>query len=418
MVATAYGLYWLARRLGGPEAGLAAVFLWALWAPLTRNYQNGFTDAPFLALVLLSLVCAARAGERAPRRPGAWMAAAGLLMGLATCVRYLGGPLLVALLVVAALRVLRAPAAARRAPVCGLLTLAAAGLPPVVPWLVRNVLVVGSLLGSYSTTGHVHLISNFLVLPSALMEGFGLLLGLTVVVVFLAGLSLSPASAPWRRPPDGSLDPDDTPWLLALVVLAYMAALVVFTGTFTLDRIGPRYMEPIAAVLFIAAAAIAARSASPTRRQTHLGLALMALLMVAQGAHLVQFERYKGPALAQWAAQTRPITDWVSGHTERGDLIIDYSGARVRERTGRPVIEQVEPVSPPVTPAAVRAFFQRLGRRFPRAYLLEPLPATGDLPAYVRGMTASYGAGGVHVEFLATLPASPRSIAVWRLSPE
>lgn len=127
----------IGRRLAGPDAGLLAAVPVAIY-PALLEYQGMLMTEPLAATLLSGGVLAFM---RALSRPGVWAwALPGLLFGALAMVRpeYLVIGAAVPLIALLALR----PVRGRRGAAAAAAVLAVAFLVPIVPWTVRNIVVL------------------------------------------------------------------------------------------------------------------------------------------------------------------------------------------------------------------------------------------------------------------------------------
>jgi hypothetical protein len=210
-----------------------------------------WSEALFIVLVLAALHALETALEQVDRRR--WIAVAGVLAGLALCVRYAGLWLVLAGAVVLLIdrRRARWTWRARRA---GLFSIAAGAV--VVPVVVRNVVVEGGYpLGPHGTSATplgqnaadaADGVWHWLVPPVGASE-----LRAEALAALVAGAAVWLAI---RRNGHHAGAPSPVPlWPIAAIGLAFLPFLVVSASTEFLDPIGPRLLSPAFVPLLIVA---------------------------------------------------------------------------------------------------------------------------------------------------------------------
>ena len=156
-VAAIVVVFLLGRRLGGGPAGLIAAFAVAVYPPFIHSTGALFSEPPAILTLPAGVLAFLWASEQ--KRLRAWLLP-GLLFGLTALIRpeYLvvGG----AFAVLAAIRVGRARG--WRPGLAGAALLVAAFLLPIVPWTVRNVVVLDRVVPISTGGGKALYVGTFL----------------------------------------------------------------------------------------------------------------------------------------------------------------------------------------------------------------------------------------------------------------
>ncbi len=254
---------WLAETLESRALAVLGSFLLLLSFPLLSVFAMVWTEALFtvLAMALVFLV----AQFAATRRTG-WLVGAAIAAAACCLQRYAGVALLVSgatiILLCASELSLR-----RRAGLAALLV--CAGGLPLAAWLVRNVLVSGTLTGPryvsprpiwYNLGLALKTYANWFVL---LRPGSWLVWPLTAALVVASGLLCFVA---WRGQAGGKAALLCRALILAFVV--YTALLVIASSLTSFDLIDDRLLVPVYPLLIVAVLSGAERLAGTLARRT------------------------------------------------------------------------------------------------------------------------------------------------------
>ncbi|HEX6989488.1 MAG TPA: glycosyltransferase family 39 protein [Bacillota bacterium] len=151
------------RRLGSRRAGVVAGVAWALYPGLVFLPLYLLTETLFLFLLVLLTLVLLRAVDESGGRSGRWWAAVGGLAALVALVRPVAAPLLGVTWLWEAWRRKRAePGAGRRASLARVVLISGAAFVAVMlPWWIRNALVLGEVVLLATQTGNPLLAGAF-----------------------------------------------------------------------------------------------------------------------------------------------------------------------------------------------------------------------------------------------------------------
>jgi len=346
---TAIAVWFLIRRLTEAEAAVPAVMaLYLGLASLYEPWSYAMSEGPFQLLSAAALLWMVRH----PRpRPGAW-ALAGALVGLATLCRWIG----ISLPLAAALWLW--PRRQRRECWLALVALGAGYTLVLGPWLARNAILTGRLMGKVSEPSQIPpwlsvvAFSRTLLLdllPAAVLLVVALGVGRHIVLTrperLLLLWSLCYSSILLAMASISFIDPISTRLTLPLYI-----ALIPLIGSYALRRMQLRVWRPAAA-----------------------GVAAGLLLLTG----LFQVANARRRAQLQPVSTTSALTAWLQEHTPPGSLIVNPSGAPVYfpEAGDRYTFARFFHLHD-MDPAQPRVLLERFPGRFPALFLVLPGSAT------------------------------------------
>lgn len=275
---------WLLARLRSPVLALLGATTLLLFQPLLFVATMAWSEALFLLWATLCLMAAERYRAGGTAGP---LVLAGLLAGLACVTRYAGAPLIPAVLVLVALR--RGDPWRPRLIRGALFSVLA--LLPVGLWLLRNLVVAGTMFGSrHEGTGDVagvlaesaRVVRTWLLPAHGTAGVHGLAVAALAAVVLLAGAGLW---AGRQRRVDPGPWPPLAAWLLfGAIYWAFIVAVKTRIGGLEIRYLDPLVVPLIFALLAVLDRALAAgRAALPFPRVYAAALPLALLLWL--GAH-------------------------------------------------------------------------------------------------------------------------------------
>jgi hypothetical protein len=346
---TAILVWFLIGRLVKPAAAPAAMALFLALELLYEPWSYAMSEAPFQLLTAAALVWMTR---HARPRPGSWFVA-GLMAGLATLCRWIG----LSLPMAAALWLWPRR---RRLDAWGAMAALGAGYTLVLgPWLGRNAVLAGRLIGKASEPSHIPAWLNVVAFSRTLLLD---LLPAVALVVVAVGVSRRMAPLSISRPMR----------LLLLWAGCYSAVLLGMASISFIDPISTRLTLPLYVALIPLCAAYALRRLAPDG-WLPAASALAAALLILTGIFQVANARRR--AALDPIAVSSPLTGWLETHTPPGSLIVNPSGAPVYfPATGDRYtfvrffhLHDMDPAQP-------RVLLERFPGRFPALFLV--LPAT------------------------------------------
>lgn len=237
---TAILVWFLIGRLVKPAAAPAAMALFLALELLYEPWSYAMSEAPFQLLTAAALVWMTR---HARPRPGSWFVA-GLMAGLATLCRWIG----LSLPMAAALWLWP-----RRRRLDAWVAMAALGAGYTLvlgPWLGRNAVLAGRLIGKASEPSHIPAWLNVVAFSRTLLLD---LLPAVALVVVAVGVSRRMAPLSISRPMR----------LLLLWAGCYSAVLLGMASISFIDPISTRLTLPLYVALIPLCAAYALRRLAP-----------------------------------------------------------------------------------------------------------------------------------------------------------
>jgi len=384
---------WLPRAEWGLLGAVAGIYLIFVCGMAFRAWSEG----PYSALMIGSLVCLAAAVASGDGHRAAWLGlGAGALAGGAAMCRYPGIVIIPALglaALVAPLRRDNAQAIRRSA----VLPMVGGAALIVGPWIARNLWLTGVAFGPQRPPSERPLMSIISALGASVYLDFGaVLLALLFAAVGYHALRTDNPECEGDAPDRSFLT---TLALAALLCAAAHVAIVLLAHILWQVDEPPdkRHFFPAYLCALLAGLALIAMARPPEgalRRRWPIVL-LLALPLVI------------GPMMAGMASrdvtpQRTALEDWVEATTGDEDLIIGHRAWPVRFYTGRPVLQSGQATDPSVYDGArVAAFLRRFGGRFGAAYLLLP-----DLipKAERRSILDGYEQAGLQVQETADVP--------------
>lgn len=332
---------WLYRRTGLGFASLIVTGVLAFSIPLTRASSFVWTEPLFVLLTLCSLVLLDR-----HLRDNSLVALlfAGLFAALACLTRYAG----VALIASSALLVLAKPQITLKRKTLRALLYSLVAALPVSLWLLRNLLMSGTVAGG-RTTGEWTFAENVergvltlgkWVLPwRSPDQSLDLLIsGVSLLVV--AGFALAWGWWSWRR--RGVRD--TISWLklgdpLVLTLCAYMtvyfAFMVAVSTAIRIDAIGSRLLVPMFVPLVLVAGFVVARLIAMARRDrggrfaNTFAAAIIVFAATHVAAYVPELRRAadNGHGYASRAWETSPAIAWLRRADHHPRLLSNHADA-------------------------------------------------------------------------------------------
>lgn len=372
----------LAIRVIARECGLQG--LWAevaLLACLLHSFvrlvfSRAWSEPLFLAFVLGAVALWLSAWKR---RSLGRMATAGLLMGLACTVRFMGLPLALGLIMVTFHpaffpRELRYRMAGAFGTVA---TLVAAAVPAATYAATR---LWPDLLQRPAAYGLVFGLARRLNQSLASTDGLLAPAGIALLALFAS-----------RRVPAGmasgeGVEPRYLSAQLAVGALgaAYLVSILLTLARLQTDPIDGRLLAPVAplaTIWLLARSRFWLVSSSPPGLAVGILLALNALLWV-RGAALRQQEETPPPPA------TAILEAWLDRHASTQTLVVASRGWMLRRPPGAAVLEDGYSEMPPLSPEAAAAFVRRHSERFDRLLLV----LGDDTPTTTVALRAEYEA--------------------------
>lgn len=350
-VGTAILVWFLIKRLATPATVTAVMALFLALELLYEPWTYAMSEAPFQVLAAATLLWLARH----PRpEPGAW-AVAGALAGLATLCRWIG----ISLPLAAALWLW--PRRKQKESWLALVALGAGYFLVVGPWLARNTLLTGRLMGKADEPSHIPVWLNLAAFSRTLL--IDLLPALVLLLMaFAIGRSVS-LSRPER--------------LLLLWAASYAAILLVMASISFIDPISTRLTLPLYIALIPFCGAHALRLLAPARvRPAMIGLAAVLLTL----AGLFQVANGRRRAALDPISESSRLTAWLAAHTPPGSLIANPSGAPVYFRAAGDRYSFVRFFHlNDMDPAQPRILLERFPGQFSALFVV--LPAESAAPA-------------------------------------
>jgi 4-amino-4-deoxy-L-arabinose transferase-like glycosyltransferase len=297
--ATAAAVWVISRALTTPTAAPVLMAGYLTIAALLEPWNYAMSETPF------NLACAAFFAWTIthPRlRPSAAFAA-GLLAGVAVLCRWIGAALPIAT-VLALWPRRRQPATWR-----SIAALATGSALLVLPWLARNYLATGRLMGKVSEPSRIPFYMNAIAFSRTLLLDL-----LPILLLALLAYAI-------RLP---KLQPNQRPLLAWTAV--YAALLLVLTSISFIDPIDARLTHPLYIALTPLLLALAWRSLrSPQLHPKAIpaAFALLSLTAVFQVANAARRAKLDPPSL------TSPLSDWINQNTPENSLILNPNGAPV-----------------------------------------------------------------------------------------
>ncbi len=341
---TALLVWWLIRRLTPETYAPAVMALYLTLSTLFEPWGYAMSEAPFQLFTAATLLWLARH----PRpQAGSW-AVAGVLAGLATLCRWIG----ISLPLAAVLWLW--PRRKQKAAWFAVIALGVGYTLVVGPWLARNALLTGRMMGKVSEPSHIPAWLNLTAFSRTLLLDL-----LPALVLLLVAFAIGRGVSLWR--------PER---LLLLWAAAYSFILLGMASISFIDPISTRLTLPLYLALVPFCGAHALRRLAPVRfRPAVVGLA--AGLLIATGIFQVVNARRRA-ALAPVFA-TGPLSEWVAAHTPPGSLIVNPAAAPIHFPAAgdRYTFVQFFHTSG-MDPARPRAFLDRFGSHFPALFLVLP----------------------------------------------
>lgn len=400
--------FWLQRA----ALAIAGVVAFIHIAFLAGTPFRAWSEGPYMPLMLGSLVAISLAVSAAGRRR-AWTLGllAGALAGLAVLTRYTGFAIVPALIAAAVLlgsdEEEEAGGASRR---WGAVIASLIGLIAVVtPWLIRNLLLNGRLMGPERPPGE-RPISELLT-----WTGFSIYADFGAVLLALIFAAIGYHAL---RPREGE-NGERTDFLAALAsagVVCGLAHIALTLLTFMLWEIDEpptkRYFLPAYLSTLMAGLAVMSRATLPENVLARRGelIAVLALPLIV------------APIFVGAAARdvTPPYTEldrWIEANTAEDDLIVGRRAWPIRFHTGRPVLQGGQVADPPISDGQlVASFLERFGDHFGDAYLIVDADSS-DL------VVGPWRRARVDTEWVTTLVTAPhdyreqpqREVAIYRV---
>lgn len=381
----------LATWQRGPALAIAGVLAFIHLAFLAGVPFRAWSESVFVPLMLASLVCMAAATASVSARRAGWLGlAAGALAGGAMLTRYAGmaiAPALAGITLMAPYSEDEEPGVRRNS-----LLAAAGGMALVViPWLVRNVVLNGSLFGPSRPPSSRPL--------KEILFWIGLPFYYDLAAVLLALLFAFVGYHLLRHDdtPEGRRHQVFSGSLSSGALICAISQVGFILLTYLLFQIDEpptkRYFFPAYACVLLSGLAILSRAQLPkgVLRQRWGVIAVLAVPFV-----IGPF--FAGPASTNVSPMPSALDAWVEQNTQPDDLIIADRAWSLRFLTGRKVLEAGQVAATPITEAeAVAAALQRFGGRFDDIYVM-PWPGEEE-----RRVLASYPAAGLELEEIATI---------------
>ncbi len=353
------GLVWLlGSMVFNRTVGAISAALLSVWPPVTLIAGSALSESLFVLLVLLSVFVSLPLirGRQAPLLWYATAAAGGLAMGGAALTRYVG---LALILVGAAALVLNIHGKSLRERLAtAAVWSACAGIPPVL-FLIRNVLVTGSLIGAgrppeergviYHTIYSVkavgvdalRLLARVTILPEALGLNTRMLalVLLGIAGLFLVGLVrshrlrggvLSAVAAPFATP--------ESRFVVSLAA-GYWVAMIAAHGFMGFMALSTRMMMPAYPFLLVIAVAMVVALAEMIGPSARRGLAWAAVLLcvgAVVGVIVPRSVAAGGPRLGP--TPPPPWVAWVAANTPPNTPIVGNRGSDYNFYLERPVL--------------------------------------------------------------------------------
>lgn len=347
---TAILVWFLIPRLAPAAHAPAAMALYLALSLLFEPWSYAMSEGPFQLLTAATLLWLVRH----PRpEPGTW-ALAGALAGLATLCRWIG----VSLPLAAALWLW--PRRKRKDAWFAVIALGAGYTLVVGPWLARNALLTGRMMGKVSEPSHIPVWLNIVAFSRTLLLDL-----LPVLVLLLVACAIGrrvTLSRPER--------------FLLLWAGAYSFILLFMASISFIDPISTRLTLPLYLALVPFCGTHALRRLGPVRFRPAM-VCLAAGLLILTGVFQVVNARRR--AAAAPISATGPLSEWIADHTPPGSLIVNPAAAPVYfpaagERSNFVQFFRIGGMDP----AQPRAFLDRFPGRFPALFLV--LPAEGPAP--------------------------------------
>ena len=352
---TAILVWFLIGRLVRPAASPAAMALFLALELLYEPWSYAMSEAPFQLLTAAALVWMTR---HARPRPGSWFVA-GLLAGLATLCRWIG----LSLPMAAALWLWP-----RRRRLDAWVAVAALGAGYTLvlgPWLGRNAVLAGRLIGKASEPSHIPAWLNVVAFSRTLLLD---LLPAVALVVVAVGVSRRIAPLSISRPMR----------LLLLWAGCYSAVLLGMASISFIDPISTRLTLPLYVALIPLCAAYALRRLAPDG-WLPAASALAAALLILTGIFQVANARRR--AALDPIAVSSPLTGWLEAHTPPGSLIVNPSGAPVYFPAAGDRYTFVRFFHlHDMDPAQPRVLLERFPGRFPALFVVLPATEASSVP--------------------------------------
>ncbi|MGC9317042.1 MAG: hypothetical protein ACP5KN_03270 [Armatimonadota bacterium] len=378
-VALAALIWWLRPAEWALAVGAAFIYLsFASGMPF-----RALSEGPYVALMLGALLCLATAVGAGDRRAALAVGVlCGALAGAAMLSRHAGAATVGTVLLVAAI----APRTGRRRRGELLLAVLLGVVLVLGPWLARQAMVNGDLLGPQRPPSRRPVGMLIGGLGESIYRDFGAVL----VAMLLGALGLRRAQESAKAPVPGFV------WTLliagAVAGVAHIAVTMASQIIYQID-VPPssRFFFPAYVAVLLAAAALLAMCAPPAdvlRRR-------WALVAVA-AAPIVLAPLVAGMAATDVTPRYTLLDAWIEQNTAPDDLIIAHRAWPIRLHTGRPVLEDGQVADPPVTDGRLVArFLQRFGHDFGDAHLV--------LLGEWRPVVADYQRAGLQLELVAKL---------------
>lgn len=371
-------LAWMVRT---PHWAVAAALAFLYLSFISGLPFRATSEGPYAALMLWSIVCAGMAAAAQSDRRSFWLGiAAGALAGASMLMRHVG----LATIAATVAAVILAPGIPRERRWDLVIAIAGGAAFVVIPWLAREVLVNGDLLGRDRPAGGRSFDSNLMRLAASTYLFLGPLL-----------LAMTIAALGYRRRRDASLtEPATSVFVTAALASAVLqiAVVIVSQTLYVIDEPpDKRYFFP-GFVSVLAFGLALARTCEPPREALRRWplIALLALPIALGPIGAVHFSTDVTP-------RRTAMDRWVERNTEPDALIIAWRGWPFRFYTGRPVLEAGQVADPPLHDGErVRRFLEEFGDRFPEVYLV----VQSD---QMQRAVANYRAAGLTVERVDTI---------------